>query len=730
MDKTWAALWIQHSDFADMSPVDLLYKEMLPPEPFLHPVQLKHHHALFRKKFKLDLAAAGEIPLLLDLSADDYYKLYVNGRYVAQGPAQNYKFHYYYNRLDISPFVMDGVNVIAVHVYYQGLVNRAYSSGDLRQGLIAELKAGDKVVCRSDESWTCKRIWKYGDWQTETVGYDTQYLEHIDNRLDVPGWNLPGFDDNDWGHAIPLAKHDYALYSQPTPVVDTYRICPVQITQLNEGHFIVDFGEEITGQFSLEASGAAGDRIEVRCGEELNDDGTVRFQMRCNCNYKEIWTLSDEEQVLENFDYKTFRYVEVISSVAVVDTRAVSAVVRHYPQVKETYATFKSQDPILQGIWDICERALRNCTQESYLDCPSREKGQYLGDNTVIGHGHLYVSGDPRMWKKALHEFALSAAVCPGLMAVVPGNLMQEIADFSCQWPMQLLTYYKLTGDREFLQEMLPYAEGIVAYFKRYQRGDGLIEHVKEKWNLVDWPDNLRDGYDFPLTRPVGDGCHAVMNTFYIGCISAVQEIKDILAIPYDDLLPVLKQTFCQRFYRPSTRLFADAEFTDHASLHANVLPLFFGLAPEEAVPAIVELIRHKRFSCGVYMSYFVLKSLAKAGEYALIYELMMSDDEHSWQNMLREGATTAYEAWGKDQKWNTSLCHAWASSPIPVLIEDIIGLIPVTSGGGSYTCETKLRADLQPFELQLTVPAGRIKLSYDGTKLEHLLQHQEGCTS
>ncbi|WNR46185.1 family 78 glycoside hydrolase catalytic domain [Paenibacillus roseipurpureus] len=723
MDKAWAATWIQHPDFIDASPVDLLYKETLPPEPFEHPVQLKHHHALFRKEFFLERVASCGVPLLLDLSADDYYKLYVNGRYVAQGPAQNYKFHYYYNQLDISPFVMEGVNVIAVHVYYQGLVNRAYSSGDLRQGLIAELKAGDEVLCQSDASWTCKRLWKYGDSQAATVGYETQYLEHIDNRLDIPGWNMPGFYDASWERAVPLAKHDYALYCQPTPVVDTYQMVPAQITILDVGHFIIDFGEEITGQVSLMASGTAGAQIEVRCGEELHEDGTVRFQMRCNCDYQEFWTLSDGEQVLENFDYKTFRYVEVISTESLVDPHSISAVVRHYPQLKGSYAVFKSQDPILQGIWDICDRALRNCTQESYLDCPSREKGQYLGDNTVIGHAHLYVSGDPRMWKKALHEFSSSSAVCPGLMAVVPGNLMQEIADFSCLWPLQLLTYYKLTGDRAFLQDMLPYAEGVVSYFNRYQREDGLIEHVKEKWNLVDWPDNLRDGYDFPLTRPVSDGCHAVMNAFYIGAIRSVQEIKDVLGIAYEDQTSALNRAFRSAFYRPEVRLFADSELTEHSSLHANVLSMFYGIAPEESVAAIVALIRQKRFSCGVYMSYFVLKSLAKVGEYGLIYELIMSDDEHSWQNMLREGATTAFEAWGKDQKWNTSLCHAWASAPISVLIEDLIGLHPLAEGWQEFGCTAHLPEGMQPFDLHLSLPTGRMKLAFDGERLVYSLQ-------
>ena len=65
----------------------------------------------------------------------------------------------------------------------------------------------------------------------------------------------------------------------------------------------------------------------------------------------------------------------------------------------------------------------------------------------------------------------------------------------------------------------------------------------------------------------------------------------------------------------------------------------------------------------------------AERGQYDMVYELLVNEGEHGWVNMLREGATTCFEAWGKDQKWNTSLCHPWASAPIPILIEEIAGV-------------------------------------------------------
>lgn len=137
---------------------------------------------------------------------------------------------------------------------------------------------------------------------------------------------------------------------------------------------------------------------------------------------------------------------------------------------------------------------------------------------------------------------------------------------------------------------------------------------------------------------------------------------------PYGSEIETLKQIFIQSFYNTKTGLFTDSVISGHSSLHANIFAAFFGLEPEGN--HIVELIQEKGLCCGVYVSYFVLYALVRMEEPQIAYELITNKTEHSWYNMLEEGATTAYEAWGKEQKWNTSLCHAWASAPIPVIME------------------------------------------------------------
>lgn len=49
----------------------------------------------------------------------------------------------------------------------------------------------------------------------------------------------------------------------------------------------------------------------------------------------------------------------------------------------------------------------------------------------------------------------------------------------------------------------------------------------------------------------------------------------------------------------------------------------------------------------------------------------LLATDKGAWLNMLEEGATTTFESWGKNQKWNTSLFHPWATAPLIVFAKD-----------------------------------------------------------
>ena len=106
---------------------------------------------MFRKKVCLQTIEKA----ILKITADDYFKLYINGKFVLQGPPPAYPQKFYYMEIDISAFLQEGENTFAVHGYYQGLINRVWVSGDLRACFWCELRVDDKLVLVGDESWLC-----------------------------------------------------------------------------------------------------------------------------------------------------------------------------------------------------------------------------------------------------------------------------------------------------------------------------------------------------------------------------------------------------------------------------------------------------------------------------------------------------------------------------------------------------------------------------------------------
>lgn len=668
------ALIITNDRFASASPINVFHRESEHYEN-PHDPSFENRHILFRRRFTLDSVPEHAV---LNISADDYYKLWVNGQFVTQGPAPAYNFHYYYNAVDITPYLKAGENVIAVHTFYQGLINRVWVSADMRHMFVCQLDADGKTILHSDTSWKCAEHSGYK--ALHLIGYATQFAEWYDSRSSEDGFAAPEFDDSAWKTAVPKQNTDYTFFPQPTKQLSIYEIAPARIERTvnpdGSQRIFGDIGFECVGALTLKARGISGTDVVIRCGEEcLKDENgqdidAVRYEMRCNCKYEERWTLSGKTDVLLPYDYKSFRYFELLLPVGcTLSDDGIRMQVRHYP-FREAISC-PSDDPQIQKIWKLCSDSLKYGAQEGFMDCPTREKGQYMNDGSVSFTAYTLLTGDGALMKKALYEYARSSFISPSLMAVAPCSLMQEIADASMQYPMQMEFLYNHTGDLEMLRDLYPTAATAQESFRRFDRGDGLLDGV-DTWNLIDWPKNLRDDYDFPDVRPAAPGAHNVMNAFWYGMCRSLDNIRRILGLPTDEAYTEkVAASYIAEFYDPEQKLFTDTAETKHTSVHSNLLPLFFNLdrlADAAARPVIVSLLREKGLCMGVSMAYYLLAALKKAGEAEAVRELLLSPD--GWLNMLREGATTTYEAWGRDKKWNTSLFHPWAVAPILILGE------------------------------------------------------------
>ena len=645
MEHRFKGKWITSEEFYDLKPVNVFHKQLEPTN--INAVAPQNSHILFRKKF-----TAKKTDTYIYISADDYYKLYINGRFVCQGPAAGYPFHYYYNKVDISDFISDGINTIAVHTYYQGLINRVWVSGDDRHGLILEIVQNGETILASDESF----LYSYhkGFSQMGVYGYETQFAERYESGTESEGFQNADYDDSNWSSSKIKKYADYELFEQPTKMLVFEDITPT--VKQDKSGITADFGQVYVGYLSANAKGQKGQALEMLFGQELDENGNVRWQMRANCNYKEEWILSGDDDILNNFDYKAFRYVR-INVPKGCEIKDVYLIARHYPF--ELKAKPNVEDEMLSKIWKLCVNSMKYGVQEVIQDCMDREKGNYLGDGCYTALTHAVLTKDTSQIKKLIDDSMRSSFINKGLVTCACCSFMQEIAEFPLMMVYLLYTYYQLTGDKNYLREKYDGIREILDYYRdNYMQENGLLSEL-DKWCILEWPEEFRDGYDADLTQ--GQVCHDVhnvINAHYIGAIKYFNKISKLLGYAeYCDEKPIVN-AYINAFYDREKHLFKDNIKSEHISIVSNVFPFMYGISPDkETEDSIIEFIKKKGFTSVMLFGAFpILVGLKQLGKKELMYEFMK--DEDAWAKMLREGAKVTFEGWGKDSKWNTSLFH------------------------------------------------------------------------
>ena len=652
--RVFSGRWITDRRFCDLEPCNVFHRQFdksssVPEEP-----ELENRHVLFRKRFELERTDR----VVAHITADDYYKLCVNGIFVTQGPAAGYAFHYFYNTVDISACVKAGTNVIAVHTYYQGLINRVWVSGDRQHGLLMDVCSGGETILRSDETFLCAEHTAFS--AAGTAGYETQFMERYDAAAPEVGFEQPDYDDSSWAPARPRKYASYTLAPQPSRRLVFETIVPTEVRSC-DGRIFVDFGGVFVGSIAFDAVGNTGDEITMRFAQELNDDGSLRHELRCNCTYIEYMRLSGKADRLNQFDYKAFRYAELeLPAGCTVDEKTIILQARHYPF--ELKAACKYDDRASQAVWNLCVDTLKYGVQEVIQDCMEREKGYYLGDGCYSLLTFCLLTKDYALMEKFFDDFLRTSFITRGLVTCGACSFMQEIAEYPLIMFTTLLEYCYLVGDYEFVRERFAAFADILDYYEdAYAEDDGLLNNL-DKWNVVEWPANMRDGYDVHM--PDGEVCrtkHNVINAYYVGAVKCLNKVARLIGgKPHKapEETAALESAFVAAFYDPERSLFRDSVSSQHVSMAGNAIAWWFDLYPDEKGPAAFKaVVRERRLSASMFFVTFPLFcALLRDGEEGLVHDLLI--DEETWPRMLREGATRTFEGWYKDLKWNTSLFH------------------------------------------------------------------------
>jgi hypothetical protein len=235
-------------------------------------------------------------------------------------------------------------------------------------------------------------------------------------------------------------------------------------------------------------------------------------------------------------------------------------------------------DPALVRIWDLCVHSQRYGAQEMVLDCMEREKGIYVGDGCYSALVHLLLTGDDSIARKLIDDAFFSSFITDGLVTCVDCSYMQEIADYPLILVDFVLWHYRLVGDREYLAQNYPKICRLLEAYRRDYERDGLLSHL-DKWCVVAWPANYRDGYAVDITE--GKVCEDVAVTY-----------KIVLGT---DRVALSDKPFYNYYHRPgSITISTAAEITDktfHFSRHTEEIYAYI----REHHPAIVPQARYLR---------------------------------------------------------------------------------------------------------------------------------------
>jgi alpha-L-rhamnosidase len=685
----------------------------------------------------------------LDITCFGQYRLYINGCYIARGPALSHATYKKYDSVDLTPILKSGKNLLCVEVFHFNY-RTAHQEG-AAAAIYIDIKGGEMGAIYTAENKCIqangiRRNFLYGPMEIYDANKDQAWLDEgfdykqweIAEKLQLPDIQLvpraipmlaedfiypvtiTSVGEVLWQEFAP-AMHDgvvvnlaaYLLQDVPVPqrltlienIQGILKGEPVTVSQpdpldyINKEHYcatiILDFGREITGNLVFEAEGNQGAVIDIAFCEKLIG-GRVQ-PVRQNCGYCDRYILSEQKQRHEIYDMKGFRYVQLtfrnLTKPLVIHQLGLNYT--RYPF--EHCGEFVSDSDQLNQIWKVGAYTQQLCSHDHLMDCPWREQQEWLGDGRVQLGNIYYCFGDTAMIKSFINNFALTQHESGVIPAV---SFCDEfiMLDYSLFWVMGLQDYALFTRDFDMVKKLIGHARKVIAYFDPIRNSDGLLESPT---------DNVKEGHIFIDWAPVAkEGICASYNAIYMMALKALKELSEYIGSPDESLdqrIKLLVASYHRLFFNQERQLYCDQVLeglqTNHFSQHTQFFTVLAGLSQMDNKKLLVNMLKDDTLTkAEPYGSYYLCEALAQNG----LLDEAVNYIEKAWGGMIERGATTFSEEWFNDAtyrggRWHPrprSLCHAWSAWVSSFLSKYMLGIRMETLNG-------EVTIDPQPLTLK-----------------------------
>ena len=152
----------------------------------------------FRRVFELDAKPSS---FVVHVSADNRYRLFVNGEQVSSGPQRSDLMHWRYETVDLAPHLRAGRNVLAALVWNWG-AEKPVAQFSRQTAFLLQGDSPREAVVNSGPEWKVLRNEGYAPIpvQGNAIGgyYASPPGEAIDARRYPWGWTQLDFSEEGW----------------------------------------------------------------------------------------------------------------------------------------------------------------------------------------------------------------------------------------------------------------------------------------------------------------------------------------------------------------------------------------------------------------------------------------------------------------------------------------------------------------------------------------------------
>ena len=609
---------------------------------------------IYRRRFQLNKTV---VKARLYVTALGVYTAYINGKNVSEDlftPGwSDYYARVQYQAYDVTGMVAGGENVLGFELssgWYCGKISRAWARGQYTFGNLPAFKCelhltyddGSLEIIPSDKRFSTLLgcVNEISEIFTSDI-YDgeTQIARKGGSR-----WSLPGNNDMQ-DYPVSIVRSDVpVVWQSGAPVRSQQYIKPVAVTKRGPGHFIVDFGQNLSGREVVRLRNTqAGAILIFRHGEMLNEDGSVYLENLRDAQAQTSYTCcgKEEETVEARHTFYGFRYLDITGwQEETLDAGDIFARVIYSDLPRTGY--FSGSDPLLNQLYSNILWGQFSNFLDVPTDCPQRnERLGWSGDTQVFANTATYNSFAPEFYTKYMIDLNYGRTDDGAFPQIAPNPYKRTNprpgasgwSDAGVIIPWIMFVKY---GDTRMLEQ---YFSAMSIYLDGQIRNAGNSLIVKNAMH-GDWLNaNCATSEEF-------------ISTAFLGGMSALlAKIANILkryseAEKYHRLFLDVKAAFGEKFFS------ADGDILEKTQT-AALLAFHFKLVPDNAVARTktflvndIRITHDTHLTTGFLGTPLLLPVLTELGEVELAYDLLFQQSYPGWLYPVLQGATTMWERW------------------------------------------------------------------------------------